>query len=112
MPAEDHSDTSRAVPEPVPLSPGRKRALKARAQTLRPVVTVGKRGLEDGILNALEEALAEKELVKVKLQALKEQKRTVFAELASRTGSEIVLAVGHTVTLFRARPEGGVNLPD
>jgi len=77
--------------------------LKARAQRLEPVVHVGKAGVDDRLLAALDEALHHHQLVKVKLKALKEARKAVFAELAERSGSEVVLAVGHTITLWRPR---------
>jgi len=78
------------------------RELKARAQKLRPVIRVGKAGLEPNLIQALDEALDQHGLVKVKLEAHKEQKKVFFQELAEQTQSRVVLAVGHTVTLWRA----------
>lgn len=77
--------------------------LKARAQRLDPVVHVGKAGVDDRLLAALDEALNQHGLVKVKLKAFKEEKKAVFAQLAECSGSQVVLAVGHTITLWRER---------
>lgn len=84
------------------------RELKARSQRLQPVIRVGKAGLDTGVIQALDEALTRHGLVKVKLEAFKEEKKAMFAQLAERTGSRIILPVGHTVTLWRAEetPEG------
>jgi len=82
------------------------RELKARAQRLRPLVNLGRLGLDEPFLKSLEQALDDHGLVKVRLQAFKETKKQVFRELAEATRSEIVLAVGHTVTLYREPASG------
>ncbi len=80
------------------------RRLKAAAQRLEPVVRLGKRGVTAELLAALDAALLEHELVKVKLEAMQDQKRALARELAERSGSHLVMQVGHVVVLFRRRP--------
>ncbi|MDI9455069.1 MAG: YhbY family RNA-binding protein, partial [Spirochaetota bacterium] len=43
--------------------------LKAQAHSLKPIVMVGKGGLSEQVVRALDEALSSHELVKVKFQA-------------------------------------------
>lgn len=81
------------------------RRLKALGQVLKPVVHVGKGGLTDALVETVSQALANHELIKVKFEALKEQKKTLAPELATRTGSEVVQRVGNVVVLFRRHPE-------
>jgi RNA-binding protein len=77
------------------------RELKRRAQLLQPVVKVGHEGLSDGLLAALDRALADHGLVKVRFTDHKDERKELARELAARSGSAIVLLVGHTVTLHR-----------
>lgn len=79
------------------------RVLKARAQKLKPVVLVGHDGLSDSLVAALERALDDHELVKVRFGDHKSARKELSAELAARTSSRRVLLVGHTVTLFRSK---------
>lgn len=81
------------------------RRLKARGQLLQPVVWVGKEGLSDGLVAAVDQALADHELIKVKFEALKDQKKTLVPELAVRTRSQVVQRVGNVAVLYRARAE-------
>jgi RNA-binding protein YhbY len=53
---------------------------------------------------ALDLALEQRELVKVRLEAFKDQKRALARELAARSGSHLIMEVGHVVVLFRRRP--------
>ena len=80
------------------------RALKARAQRLEPVLKIGKAGLSPAFIAALDEALAQHELVKVKFAEFKAQKKTLAPELAARTGSHLVQRVGNVAVLYRPRP--------
>ncbi len=77
------------------------RELKARAQKLKPVIHVGHDGLTDTLVAALDQALADHGLVKVRFTDHKSERKPLSAELATRTHSRQVLLVGHTVTLHR-----------
>lgn len=79
------------------------RELKARAQRLEPVVRVGKAGVTPGFLAALDQALEIHELVKLKFDALKEQKKTLTPEIARQTGSHLIQRVGNVAVLYRRR---------
>ena len=52
------------------------RALKARAQRLEPILKIGKAGLSDAFFAALETALDQHELVKLKFESFKDQKKS------------------------------------
>jgi RNA-binding protein len=80
------------------------RALKARAQRLDPVLRVGKAGLTDAFFAALDEALTRHELIKIKFDQFKEQKKTLAPQIVERSQSQLVLRVGNVVVLYRPRP--------
>jgi RNA-binding protein len=80
------------------------RELKARAQKLKAVIHVGHDGLTDTLVAALDQALTDHGLVKVRFTDHKPQRKTLSLELATRTQSRQVLQVGHTVTLHRPQP--------
>ncbi len=81
------------------------RDLKARAQRLKATVKVGKEGLSPRFIAALDEALKHNELLKVKFDEFKEQKKELTPQLAEKTGSHLVTRVGNVVVLFRPKPE-------
>jgi RNA-binding protein len=80
------------------------RELKARAQRIKPMLKVGKDGLSPQFLKAVDETLAHHELVKVKFDEFKEQKRELGPRLAEGVSANLVMAVGHVVVLFRRKP--------
>lgn len=82
------------------------RHLRALGNALRPVVTVGKGGVDEGLLGSLAAALEDHELVKVKLlESAGGERRALAAEIADRAGAELVQVLGRTVLLYRPRAE-------
>jgi RNA-binding protein len=88
----------------VPLTNAQVRTLKARAQRLKATIKVGKEGLSSPFLAALNEALDYHDLVKVKFDDFKEQKKELAPQLAQQSGSHLVTRVGNVVVLYRPKP--------
>jgi len=106
--AERHAACMPAPPE---LQGFQRRFLRSLANPLRALVQIGDSGVSDGILGAIQDALRDHELVKVRLRQ-PDDKKAVAAELATRTQSALCGVVGHTVILYRPNPEApGIELP-
>jgi len=83
------------------------RFLRQRAHHLKPVVQLGQQGLTGAVLAAIEEALTDHELIKVRLPALpREEKRRLCREIGERSGAAEVQRIGHILVLYRPHPEG------
>lgn len=82
------------------------RTFKAQAQRLKAMLKVGKEGISPRFLAALDEALKHHELVKVKFDEFKEQKKIISPQLAEKSGSYLVTRVGNVVVLYRPKPAG------
>jgi RNA-binding protein len=80
------------------------RQLKAQAQRLKASLKVGKEGLTPAFLAALNEALNHHELLKVKFDDLKDQKKELTPLLAEKSRSHLVTRVGNVVVLYRPKP--------
>lgn len=78
--------------------------LKARAQRLKATLKIGKEGLSPQFLAALDEVLNHHELVKVKFDGFKEQKKELAPQLAEKCGSHLVTRLGNVVVLYRPKP--------
>jgi RNA-binding protein len=81
------------------------RTLKALAQRLEPILHVGKSGVTDSFVAGVEQALDDHELIKIKFTAFKDAKKSLAAEIAARTHSELVWIVGHVAVLYRMQPD-------
>ena len=77
------------------------RDLKARSQKLKPVIHVGHEGVTEKLLAALDQALSDHGLVKVRFTDHKSERKALATNLSTRTNSRQILLVGHTVTLYR-----------
>lgn len=87
-----------------------RRHLRRLAHPLRPVVQVGAGGVSETLLGALDAALEDHELVKVRLHE-PEDKKAAAEALARASGAELCGLVGHTVVLYRRRREGEPRVP-
>jgi RNA-binding protein len=87
----------------VPLTNAEKRELKARAQHLEPVVKLGLAGISEAFLRSLDTALSQHGLVKMKFSAFKEEKHELVPQIATRTGSELIMQVGNVAVFYRPR---------
>lgn len=91
-----------------------RRALRAAAHGLQPLVQVGKDGLTGNVLDSVREALAAHELIKVRFVDDKERRREVAAELAEAVDAALAGVVGHVAILYRPHPDEAkrrVHLP-
>jgi RNA-binding protein len=87
-----------------PLTNAQIRVYKAQAQRLKATLKVGKEGLSPQFLAALDNALKHHELVKVKFDDFKEQKKELAPQLAEKSGSHLITRVGNVVVLSRPKP--------
>ncbi len=83
-----------------------RRHLRALAHPLKPLVQVGKGGIDDGLVAAVDQALADHELIKVKVgENAGADRHEIADELAQKTKSQVAQVLGNTVLLYRADPE-------
>ena len=79
------------------------RDLKVRAQSLKPAIRLGKAGLTPEFLAVFEDTLQRGELVKLRFEAFKDERKAVSKELAEKSGSVLVQQTGHTAVYYRAK---------
>jgi len=75
--------------------------LRSKAQSLNPVVMVGHSGLSEGVIEALDKALDDHELVKVRFQDFKDSTKVLAQELEKATSSDLVATTGFTAVFYR-----------
>ncbi len=71
------------------------------AHDIQPVVMLGKAGLTDQVLAALSQALDDHELVKLRFQGFKEEKRTLAVQAGERSSAVLVRLLGNNAVYFR-----------
>ncbi len=75
---------------------------------------LGNAGLTEGIVNELDRALTDHELVKVRARVgERDVRNAALATLAARTSAELVQRVGHVGVFYRRRQElSKILIPD
>jgi putative YhbY family RNA-binding protein len=90
----------------IELTPEQRRALRAAAHHLHPVVTVAGKGLAETVVREIDRSLKAHELIKVKLQGIEREERdALLAEICERLDCAPVQHIGNTLILWREQPE-------
>jgi RNA-binding protein len=84
------------------LTSSERKALKAKAHKLDPVVHIGAKGLTEQVYAEIDRALRAHELIKVRAGSMERDARDVaFDSICEKTGAEAVQQVGKVFVLFR-----------
>ena len=95
-----------------PLSPTERRALRAKAHHLEPVVTVGHQGLTPAVLHEIDLALLAHDLVKVRvLGDDREARAEMLTQACAALDCAPVQHVGKVLVLWRPNPERKKKAP-
>jgi RNA-binding protein len=96
------------------LSERQKKHLRRIGHDLHPIVLVGQRGLNPGVVEELRLALEHHELVKLRARAGdRESRDEILAELARQTGSEFVYRIGNVGLFYKKNSKmQKILLPD
>ncbi len=94
------------------LSTDERRALRARAHPLKPVVMIAQNGLTDAVLKEIELALSSHELIKVRVfDAEREQRDAWLVTACTALHAAPVQRIGNILVLYRPNPELHVERP-
>lgn len=83
------------------LTGAQRRYLRGQGSLIRPHVFVGKNGLAEPVVKAIDEALDDHELIKVRFLDFKDEKKNLSADIEKLCGCEMVGMVGHVAVFFR-----------
>jgi RNA-binding protein len=90
----------------IELTPIQRRALRASAHPLHPVVSISQNGLSDTVLKEIDRSLTAHELIKVKLYGIERDARaSLLAEICASLNCAPVQQIGNTLVFWRPRPE-------
>ena len=86
------------------MSAAEKKRLRAAAHALKPVVMIGQRGYTAAVVEAIDEALGDHELIKVRLRGVeRDERESLVEEICKDLEAEFVGLVGSVAILYRAR---------
>jgi len=91
-----------------------KKYLRGLAHHLKPVILVGKGGLTDMVLDSIDLALDDHELIKVKFNEFKEEKKALSRQIEEKAKAELVGLIGNVAIFYRETADKNkrkINLP-
>ena len=82
-----------------------KKALRAKAHSLKPSVIIGQHGLTEAVLAEIDVALNAHELIKVRIRGADKNKRIEqCAQIERQLNAEVVHQIGGITVLYRPEP--------
>jgi RNA-binding protein len=91
-----------------PMIPSQRRDLIRRGHTLSPQLAVGRQGLTDSLAAQAAEAMKNRDLLKVRIEAESGDEATQLAEeLAAKVGARVIQRVGRIALLYKKPVEQG-----
>jgi len=87
------------------LSGSERKYLRGVAHSYRPLVQIGKEGLSNNVLAAIDTAIEAHELIKVKMTADRDERERLVPHIEERVNCECVGTVGRVAILYRQNPE-------
>ncbi len=92
-------------PLPIALTTADRKALRARAHHLDPVVMIGDAGLSRAVLAEADRALGAHELIKIRvLGDDRAQRQAILTEICSALGCAAVQSIGKLLVVYRPKP--------
>lgn len=89
----------------IELTSGQRRKLKSLAHHLDPVVMVGQKGFTDNLVKAVDKALTDHELIKIKFVDFKDEKRNLAAQIVESVSASLVGIIGNIAIIYRENPD-------
>ena len=90
------------------LSNSQKRYLRGLTHSINPVVMVGDKGLTENVLEAIDEALDQHELIKVKLRSDRDTRQSWIENINERFDAIEVHSIGQVACFYRRNPKKAV----
>ena len=87
------------------LKGSQRKYLRGLAHSYKPLVQIGKEGLSESVIRAIDTALGAHELIKVKIAAERDEREQTVPIIEERLNCECVGTVGRMAILYREHPD-------
>ena len=91
--------------DPPKLSGADRKSLRALAHHREPVIRIGKGGVTAAVIAAVNKALDDHELIKVKFQDFKDEKKSLSESIAGQASCHQVGMIGNVAVFYRRQPD-------
>ena len=94
------------------LTSTQRRALRARAHALHPVVHIGDKGLSDAVMHEIASGLDSHELIKIRAgEADRDMRNTLLLQICEKLEAAPVQHIGKILVVYRPSPEDPAPAP-
>lgn len=82
-------------------------AWRAKANSLEPIIQLGKEGISDNLITQIDDTLDARELIKIRvhLETAPEGPKELAQQLAQRLQAEVIQVIGGIIVLYREADE-------
>ena len=87
------------------LKGSQRKYLRGLAHSYKPLVQIGKEGLSESVIRAIDTALEAHELIKLKIAAERDEREQFVPVIEARLNCECVGTVGRIAILYREHPD-------
>jgi len=88
-----------------------KRFLRAKAHHIKPVIIIGNKGLSENLMAEVEIALSHHELIKVRINADRDDRKIMAETICRQTSADLVQLIGHIAVVYRPAKQAKITLP-
>jgi RNA-binding protein len=81
-----------------------KKYLRSLAHSYDPVIIIGINGVTESVVTAISKALEDHELIKVKFNKFKEDKKDLSEAIEARTESDLISIKGNVAIFYKKHP--------
>ena len=82
-----------------------RKKLRGLAHHLEPSIIIGKHGYSEGVKQSIDESLTKHELIKIKFNEHKKEKKSISDSIASDLSAQIIGAIGNISIFFKQHPD-------
>lgn len=82
-------------------------AFRAEANSLEPIIQIGKEGISDNLLTQIDDTLDVRELIKIRvhLETAPQSPKELANQIAQPLGAEVIQVIGGVIVLYRETDE-------
>lgn len=85
------------------LNKQQKKYLRASAQSIKPIIIIGQKGINDALIAELLNTLESHELLKIKIRAeSRDDRQNIITKIISLTNAQIVQVIGGVLVIYKA----------
>ena len=89
----------------IELTSRQRKILEKEAQPMSAVIQIGKYGVSEELVKQIQAAISTRELIKIKFNEFKDEKKDLSYEIAQHTDSTVVRIIGNTTILYKEAAE-------